>query len=58
MLCTSDVMKTVLPARDNPVTPILIDGENRFVVRPAKVSRAIRASSVSVVSFAKRQRFP
>ena len=43
-------MKTVLPARERPVTPSRRDGENSPAARPDSVSSAILASSVKVVS--------
>ena len=49
-LWTSAEMKTVLPARERPVTPSRTDGENRAAARPDSVSSAILASSVKVVS--------
>ena len=49
-LWTSAVMNTVLPARDRPVTPKRIEGWMRPAARSAMLSRAIRASSVKLVS--------
>lgn len=51
-LCTSALMKTVLPARERPVTPNRSDGERRPVARSVSVSSAILASSPKLVSFA------
>ena len=49
-LWTKAEMKTVLPARESPVTPSRSEGENSAAARPDSVSRAILASSVKVVS--------
>src|SRR5690606_7501740 len=49
-LCTSEEMKTVLPARDRPVTPSRIDGLTRPAARSERLSRAIRASAARFVS--------
>ena len=49
-LWTSAEMNTVLPARERPVTPSRTEGENSAAARPDRVSSAILASSVKVVS--------
>src|SRR5690606_5115975 len=49
-LWTSAEMKTVLPARERPVTPSRIVGPPRSPIRSASVAKAMRASSATLVS--------